>query len=85
MYNDQSSVISDVHFDKRHFYSKKNHKHQEFAQNKWNKEDNKLLANITNILDANNPIFKHNTIFSKVLRLIFILKSHVTCYLFQIS
>lgn len=51
-----------MHFDKTNYYDRKDLKSKEFANDEWQKYDDKLFANPTNIIDANKPIFKFQII-----------------------
>lgn len=50
-----------MHFDEAYYYNRKYLKLQDFADNRWHKEDNKLFANSTDILDTSKPISQLNT------------------------
>lgn len=54
-----------MHFYKAHCYDKKALKSQEFANNEWHKEDNKLFVDFTNILDTTEPSPEFNIIYCK--------------------
>ncbi len=65
VYDPQSgrvSVTRDLHFDEAHHYDKKDLKPQDFADDEWNKEDDELFADPTDILDADKPILELNSI-----------------------
>ena len=68
MYNSQSgpvSVIRDLRFDEAHQYGKKYLKPQDFADDKWYKEDDELFADPTDILVDDEPIFELTSIRHK--------------------
>ena len=54
-----------MHFDEVHHYHKKDLKSQEFVDDEWQKEDNKLFADPTDVMDASEPTFKFNIILCK--------------------
>ena len=54
-----------MHFDEAHHYDKKDLKLQEFADDEWQKGDNELFADPTDILDASKPTPEFNTILNK--------------------
>ncbi len=56
------SVTRDLHFDEAHRYDKKDLKLQDFAYDKWHKEDDELFADPTDILDVDEPILELNSI-----------------------
>ncbi len=68
MYDPQSGrvfVTRILHFDEGHPYDKKDLKPQDFADDEWNKEDDELFADPTDILDADEPILELNSILHK--------------------
>lgn len=54
-----------MHFNKPYHYNKKNLKLQDFANDKRHKEDNKLFANLTDIINASKLFFEFNIISQK--------------------
>lgn len=54
-----------MHFDESHLYNKKDLKPHKLPNNKWHREDDELLANCKDILDASKPIFEWNNTLSK--------------------
>ena len=54
-----------MYFDEAHRYDKKDLKSQEFANNMWYKKDNKLFADLTNILGISKPTLEYNIISHK--------------------
>ncbi len=65
MYDPQSgriSVTRNLHFDEANCYDKKDLRPQDFAVDEWNKEDDELFADSTDILDADEPILELNSI-----------------------
>ncbi len=65
VYDPQSgrvSVTRDLHFDEAHCYDKKDLKPQDFADDKWHKEDDELFADPIDILDADESILELNSI-----------------------
>ncbi len=65
MYNPQSgrvSVTKNLHFDEAHRYYEKDPKAQDVADEEWYKKDDELFADLTDILDADEPIFELNSI-----------------------
>ena len=58
-------VTKDFHFDKAHCYYKGELKSQNFADNEWSKDDDELFADLTDIIDANEPILELNSISDK--------------------
>ena len=61
-YNGRLSIKIDVYFDEAHHYNKKNLKSQEFANDEWQKEDDELFVDPTDILDTSEPTPEFNTI-----------------------
>ena len=49
-------ITRDMHFDAIHHYDRKDLKPQDFANDKWHKEDNELFADPINIFDVSKPI-----------------------------
>lgn len=41
-----------MHFDKAHFYDKKDLKPKQFTDNEWHKKDDEHIVNFTDILDV---------------------------------
>ncbi len=58
-------VTKDFHFDEAHCYYKGELKSQNFADNEWSKDDDELFADLTDIIDANEPILELNSISDK--------------------
>lgn len=69
MHSSRVSITKNMYFDKAHFYDKKNLKFQEFADDKWYKEDDKLFVNPTDIWDASKPSPEWHTIAYKNLQI----------------
>ncbi len=65
MYDPQSgwvSITTNLYFDRVHRYEKKDLKPEDFADDEWNKEDDELFADPTDIFDADEPILELNSI-----------------------
>ena len=54
-----------MYFDEVHYYDKKDLKSQKFGDDEWQKEDDELFADLTDIIDASEPTFKFNIILCK--------------------